>query len=573
MSSEIVNQMTFELKVLGPAVASFFASREHPGLAANLSEICERLVLKTATGISHLVPEEYDDLCIDPLQFSAVGTPQDDLPLVLTERGNLYFQRFYEYENTVAQAISERVKKPLHVNEPEILEFFDRYVRQSLDPSQSLAVGVALQKQFCVLTGGPGAGKTRTIAFILSCMLERDVGLRVALCAPTGKAAHRMHRSLIDAMEQSLLPLSKQTAVINRSSTLTIHRLLGPVHGSVDFKHHAENPIPYDLVLVDEASMVDLSLMARLCEALPADSKLILVGDPHQLSPVQGGAVFSGLVKGLIANEFSSEQLADLGHFSNSAKLSKQPSSLSGCSVSLSGNHRREQSSGGDAIGDLCLAIAEGRGEDALGILARGDPSLQFIESAKDDSIDSLIRSGFAGLQASRDPSDALDALDDFKILCAHNQGIHGVDHWNDRVKSILGDLENSPMPLVIGVNDYSVGLFNGDDGVMLNNRCYFAGLDEPRLIPRSRLPVHRTGYASTIHKSQGSEFKNILIVLPSPDDQLLTRELLYVAVSRAQKGVILVGDPKSLLNAVAKKEAIHSGIFEMINEPDCKNI
>jgi exodeoxyribonuclease V alpha subunit len=246
---------------------------------------------------------------------------------------------------------------------------------------------------------------------------------------------------------------------------------------------------------------------------------------------------------------------------------------LSGCSVSLSGNHRREQSSGGDAIGDLCLAIAEGRGEDALGILTRGDPSLQFIESSKDDSIDSLIRSGFAGLQASRDPSDALDALDDFKILCAHNQGIHGVDHWNERVKSLLGDLENSPIPLVIGVNDYSVGLFNGDDGVMLNNRCYFAGLDEPRLIPRSRLPVHRTGYASTIHKSQGSEFKNILIVLPSPDDQLLTRELLYVAVSRAQKGVILVGDPKSLLNAVAKKEAIHSGIFEMINEPDCKNI
>lgn len=567
MSSEIVNQMTFELKVLGPAIASFFASREHSDHAETLGKLCERLAIKTMQGNSHLIPGEYYDLCSDPLQFSAVGTATDDLPLVLTEKGNLYFQRFYEYEYTVARAVSERAKKPIQKSDPKVLEFFDLYVRQFLDATQALAVGVALQRHFCVLTGGPGTGKTHTIAYILSCMLAKDADLGVALCAPTGKAAHRMHKSLVRAMKQSSLPKSNQTNLINRCRPQTIHRLLGPVYGSVDFKHNAENPIPYDLVLVDEASMVDLSLMARLCEALPPDSKLILVGDANQLSPVQGGAVFSGLVKGVVANEFSSDQFNALCHFSDSIKISKQPESLTGCFVSLSEKHRREPFSKRDAIGDLCSAIAEGRGEDALGILSLGDQSLQFIESVKDESIDSLIRSGFAGLDNSRDPVDALVALDDFKILCAHNHGQYGVECWNQRTKSLLGNSQDCPVPLVIGVNDYSVGLFNGDDGVMIKNRGFFPSLDQQQLlsITRSRLPTHTIGYATTIHKSQGSEFQNILIVLPSPDDQLLTRELLYVAVSRAKMGVIIVGDQDSLLNAINNNKSNRSGIFSLL--------
>ena len=567
MSFKGDNQITSELQYLGRAIASFFCSREHSDHADNLGKICQHLAVKTMQGNSHLIPGEYYDLCSDPLQFSAVGTAADDLPLVLTEKGNLYFQRFYEYEYTVARAVSERAKKPIQKSNPKVLEFFDRYVRQFLDATQALAVGVALQRHFCVLTGGPGTGKTHTIAYTLSCMLAKDADLRVALCAPTGKAAHRMHKSLVSAMEHSSLPKSNQTTLINRCFPQTIHRLLGPVHGSVDFKHDAENPVPYDLVLIDESSMVDLSLMARLCEALSADTKLILAGDANQLSPVQGGAVFSGLVNGVVANEFSSDQLTELRHFSDSVKISRQPEPLTGCFVSLSKKHRRVPFSKRDAIGDLCSAIAGGRGEDALEIIGREGKSLQFIESAKDSSIDSLIQSGFEGLDNCRDPVDALIALDDFKILCAHNQGQYGVECWNQRTKSLLGNSQDCPVPLVIGVNDYSVGLFNGDDGVMIKNRGFFPSLDQQqlRLINRSRLPTHRIGYATTIHKSQGSEFQNILIVLPSSDDQLLTRELLYVAVSRAKMGVILVGDRDSLLNAIDNNESNRSGIFSLL--------
>ena len=559
------NQKTSELQVLGSAIASFFSSREHSEYADDLAKICERLTVRTTEGSSHLIPEEYNDFCSDPLQFSAVGKPEDGLPLVLTEKGNLYFRKFYEYEYTVAQAVLERVEKPLQKTNSEILGFFDRYVRQFLDPSQALAVGVALQRQFCVLTGGPGTGKTHTIAYILACMLEKDAGLRVALCAPTGKAAYRMHRSLVFAIEQSSLPQSTQTALLNNSRTQTIHRMLGPIHGSVDFKHNDDNPIPYDLVLVDEASMVDLSLMARLCEALSVDTKLILVGDANQLSPVQGGAVFSGLINVLPPNEFSSGQLTELRRFSDSVKISQQPELLTGSSVSLSKKHRRESSAERDPIGDLCSAIAEGRGEDALKILGRGEPSLQFIESAKDGSIDTLIRSGFAGLHTSRDSVDALATLDVFKILCAHNQGQHGVEYWNDRTKSLLGNSMDIPVPLVIGMNDYSVCLFNGDDGVMINNHAYFSGLDGPRMISRSRLPKNSLGYACSIHRSQGSEYDQVLIILPSKESFLLTRELLYVAVSRAKSKVVLVGDEEALIAAIDHVQPTRSGLLELM--------
>ena len=556
-------QVPSYLQALAGSIADFFASRENSEQAVNFGKICERLAIKTTEGSTHLTPPEYIDLCSDPSIFAAVGSPIEGLPLVLTQNGNLYFNRFYQYEHTILQAISTRAEKPFRLIEPAVHQFFDRYVREYLDSSQALAVGVALQKEFCILTGGPGTGKTRTIAYILACQFASNADLRIALCAPTGKAANRMYRSLMQSIEQSRLPESSESALKLCSRTQTIHRLLGPVEGSVDFKHNADNPIPYDLVLVDEASMVDFSLMAKLCEALSPLAQLILVGDANQLSPVQGGAVFSGLVNGLPVNEFSTEQLAVLHNFSDIGSKSECPERLTGCMVSLTRTHRQDPASDYNAIGELCLAISKGDSADALTILKGKNNSLDFIEPSEDVSIDDLIKSGFNRLNSSTSPSEALAALGDFKILCAHNQGQYGVDHWNERAKSLLVNAEETPYPVVVGANDYSVGLFNGDDGVIMDSKGFFPELGDPRMVARPRLPKHTLGYACSIHRSQGSEYEQVLIVLPTKESRLLTRELLYVAVSRAKSKLILVGAKESLKAAINNVQTSPGGLLD----------
>ena len=271
-----------------PSVAAFF-DPGNPGHSRVLGQLCERLAIRTSEGTSHLVPEEYEDLCSDPSVFSAVGKPGDFSPLILTGHKKLYFQKYFEYERMLADAFSFRAKKPVRKISSEVKEYFDIYVRQFLDPGQALAVGVALQSSLSLLTGGPGTGKTRTLAYILACMFRKDPHLRVALCAPTGKAAHRMQRSLLQAIEQSELPADSRETMRECSRASTLHRLLGPVHGSVEFKKNSQNKLLYQLIVVDEASMIDLPLMAKLCDALPENTDLILCGDADQLSRSKAG--------------------------------------------------------------------------------------------------------------------------------------------------------------------------------------------------------------------------------------------------------------------------------------------
>ena len=552
---------------IGRSVAAFFESRENPGHSRVLGQLCERLAIRTSEGTSHLVPEEYEDLCSDPSVFSAVGKPGDFSPLILTEHKKLYFQKYFEYERMVADAFSFRAKKPVRKISSEVKEYFDGYVRQFLDPGQAIAVGVALQRSLSLLTGGPGTGKTRTLAYILACMFRKDPHLRVALCAPTGKAAHRMQRSLLQAIEQSELPADSRETMRECSRASTLHRLLGPVHGSVEFKKNSQNKLLYQLIVVDEASMIDLPLMAKLCDALPENTDLILCGDADQLSPVQGGPVFSSLIRGTNANAFSSEQVADLSFFAPSEIMQNPPllSPLAGCTVKLSRAHRRNDSSGNDAIGDLCSAIREGRGDDALSVVRENNHSVQWIDSLDDPSVNDLIYAGFESLQCAHAPESALDALGHFKILCAHNQGKYGVDAWNLRAQSLLELGDNKAVPVVIGVNDYSIRLFNGDDGIVMNDQVYFSEIDQFRSVSRSRLPSHLLGYAGSIHRSQGSEYDHVLIILPPPEAKMLTRELLYVAVSRAKSGVTIVGNPSAFLSAINQPEMTTSGLVEQI--------
>lgn len=554
------------LVALARAVGSFFESREPPEHAKALGVLCERLTLQNEKGTTHLLASEYKDLCSDPSIFSPVGQADENLPLVLTASGSLYFRRYFEYEIEVAKSLAARASLDLRSLSSSSLQFFDQIIRPHLDDSQSLAVGVGMQTNLLFLTGGPGTGKTRTLALLLACMLKESPSLSIALAAPTGKSAHRMRQSITQTMEDVDLPSEVAEKLLHSARASTLHRLLGSVHGSVDFRRNAGNPLSCDVVVVDEVSMVDLPLMAKLCSALSQDTVLILAGDADQLSPVQGGAVFNSLVRELIPNTFSTHQKTNLASFSKLGRFQESNQPLAGCLVNLSHSHRRSrQEPSNDELGNLCDAIREGRGEDALTMVRASEDSLCLIESLDDPAIPQLLRKGFESFNHSNDPQEAISALGKFRILCAHNQGRFGVDGWNERVQKIFPSAVDNPLPVVVGANDYSIGLFNGDDGVIMNNIACFPDDQRQKEISCSRLPGHQIGYATTIHRSQGSEFEQVLIVLPPADARLLSRELLYVATSRAKSKVILIGDPQSLLAAVERREDSRSGVLELV--------
>jgi len=567
MKEEFSNEADLNLQALGRAVATFFTSREKGSNSDVLGKLCERLAGATAKGSSHLRQEEYEELSANPAEFSAVGYPKDDLPLVLTDWGGLYFRRFYEYELEVSHALCSRAKRGHRNCDGDTFAFFDQYVRPHLDPSQCLAVGVGLQRDLCLVTGGPGSGKTRTLVLLLACILKDRPDWSIALSAPTGKAANRLKQALDKVLAEVELPAQIKETILSRIWVGTLHRLLGPVHGSVDFRKDHNSPLSHNLVVVDEASMVDLPLMGKLCSALGDESMLILAGDPDQLAPVQGGAIFHSLSRDVTANQFSAQQFAKLAPFSKEGDQAQDEVPLCGCHVRLIHSHRFGQVEGTDEIGGLCLAIREGRAEDALELIRSSTGSLRLIHSSEDQGIPDIIRQGYEELLKNGNPEQALQRLGDFRILCAHNQGRHGVASWNERTQKIFSPEDDCAVPIVIGSNDYSVGLFNGDDGVVINDQAFFAGSSELRKISRSRLPNHLPGYAISIHRSQGSEFKKVMIVLPPELSRVLTRELLYVAVSRSKKGITFVGTEQSFIQALQTQSLPSCGIVKLVEE------
>ncbi len=566
MRRDFPDRMDWELNALSLAVSSFFKRRVAGGDGDLLAKLTEGLARSAGTGSSHLLEAQVREISDDWRNLPGVGGEDQNLPLVHTPDGKLYFRRFFEYEKQVAEVIGKRLARSSVRCSRNLVDFYQSSLAGQLDEEQALAVGVALQKHLLLLTGGPGTGKTRTIVAILAVHLQANPDLRIALAAPTGKAAFRMRESVLEAMRSLDLPASIVSTLLDASRSTTLHRLLDSKIASVSFRRNRQNPLPHDLVVVDEASMVDLPLMAKLCDALPDKAKLILVGDADQLAPVQGGAVFNGLIKPCKSNLFSPHDLDLMSPFSKSGVESRGEDPLAGSLVCLGRVHRREGSSSAAVLGKLCDAIRDGKAEDALALAQSGSEGIRFVKDLEDSEIDAIIRRGFERLAKAESAEGALQGLGDFRILCAHNQGRYGVTDWNLRADGLLPAQDTRARPLVVGVNDYTVGLFNGDDGVTIGNRAYFGSEDGTRELARSRLPRHDQGYAISIHRSQGSEFKEVMIVLPAADARLLTRELLYVAVSRAKGAVTLVGDGDALRVAVERSQESRSGALDLLN-------
>ena len=476
----------------------------------------------------------------------------------------LYLERYWAQESVVAgQLLARRRWEPAGID-PSRLRSAQRELLGGADPDQAVAALVPLLAPVTVVAGGPGTGKTHTLARLLAVLWRALPNPPlVALAAPTGKAAVRMQEALSEAVAE--LP-DDLAAPLGGLEAGTIHRLLGWVPDSRSrFAHHAANPLPHDVVVVDEASMVNVTLMARLLEALRPHARLVLVGDPDQLAPVEAGAVLADIVA---APAPPSDTLAGA-----LAGLGLPPS---GPVVRLRHNYRSVT-----AVADLAAAVLAGDVDGVLHLASSGVPGVTFAPTAAQTGLrEQVVRTGAALLRAATEgrEDDALAALEEHRLLCAHRRGPQGVSHWSRQVEewlvAALDDFDPTPVwyagrPVLVTQNAPDLGVYNGDTGVVVQvggqlRACFARGRRVHRVSP-FLLEGVQTIHAMTVHKAQGSQFDTVSVVLPTPDSPLLTQELLYTAITRAKSQVTLVGSVESLALAVGQRARRASGLRERL--------
>jgi exodeoxyribonuclease V alpha subunit len=514
---------------------------------------------------------------------------QAPTPLVLDAQGRLYLQRYAQHEGELAAALLARAEPAAGVD----LERLGRGLRRRLpgeagapDPLE-LALAVAALQRLAVICGGPGTGKTTTVVKILALLQEQALeqtgsALGITLLAPTGKAAQRLAASVSSGLAALELSLTVRAAI--PASASTIHRALGGGRGaSGRFWHDAENPLPADLVVVDEVSMVDLVLLRQLLRALRPEARLILLGDKDQLASVEAGAILGDIYDAQAASQWSSDFARRMREATGQSLLATRAApGLADCLVSLEQSHRYAADSG---IGRLARAINQGAVETALQLL---EPSPRSASDCRRFDLDArgaagepllaqLTTAGYQPFVENPDPALKLAQLESYRVLCAHRQGAHGVERLNAEIERWLARAgliapegrfyENRPV--LILRNDYGLGLFNGDVGVVVRDgtrlRVCFQGTEGLRFLAPSRLPPHETVFAMTIHKSQGSEFDAVSVVLPEAPSPLLSRELLYTAVTRARRRVDVLGSREVIRSAVGRAIQRASGLHDAL--------
>jgi exodeoxyribonuclease V alpha subunit len=475
----------------------------------------------------------------------------------------VYLDRYHRLELAVCADLTARAERPPPaVDEDALGAALDRAFPPASAQrgtardytEQRRAADQAVRSWTTVLTGGPGTGKTTTVAGLI-CVLADQAGdgrrLSVALAAPTGKAAARLQEAVLEEARDGRFSDADRER-LRHMDAVTVHRLLGwRPDNATRFRHDRANRLKYDLIVVDESSMVELTMMARLLEATRADSRLVLVGDPYQLTSVGAGAVLSDLVRGY---------------------EDRRPSPV----VTLETSHRF-----GDEIGALARAVREDRPDEVLERLRSGAPGIEFVEDASDAGAEALLRdlvltsARAVRVAAERgDTEAALAALDRHRLLCAHRDGPFGVTHWNRAVEAWLAEEAGSDhwpvwyagRPLIVTSNDYAVGVYNGETGVVVRRedgalRARIAGSDGVRDLATTRLVDVETMHALTIHKSQGSQVDEVTVLLPPADSRLLSRELFYTAITRARRVVRVVGSEETVRAAVRRRVQRASGL------------
>lgn len=520
---------------------------------------------------------------------AAVGDGSTAMPMVLQQQ-RLYLQRMWQNEGEVAEFISSD-SLPQAVEEAELRAILDQLFGEATDEPdwQKIAAAVAATRRIAVISGGPGTGKTTTVAKLLAALVQLAEGrrLRIQLAAPTGKAAARLTESLGSAGKQ--LALTPEQRALFPSEASTLHRLLGAQPNSQRMRYHSGNRLHLDVLVVDEASMVDLPMMARLIAALPAQARVIFLGDRDQLASVEAGAVLGDICR-----------FAEQGY---SVARAEQLSRLTGCLLQgesaqaeaavrdslclLRKSYRFDANSG---IGQLASAVNTGNGKLALAALDGRFSDVSGYPLAETQDYQALLDACVTGYRdylqqvvAGADAVAVLAAFGRFQVLCALREGPFGIAGLNERIETGLqraGLIQRKPgaagrwysgRPVMIGRNDSALGLFNGDIGIALRDetgelRVHFQLPDGSiKSVQPSRLPAHETAYAMTVHKSQGSEFDHTVLVLPNHFLPVLTRELVYTALTRARRQLSLYAIDTVLMRAIRTPTQRRSGLAERL--------
>jgi exodeoxyribonuclease V alpha subunit len=514
-------------------------------------------------------------------------------PLVFDGEARLYLARYWRYQSRLAQALRARASAAVEgIDEQRLREGVHRLFAGNgsvrADPGQMLAATVAVLRRLAVISGGPGTGKTSTVVRVLALLAEeaRAAGRpwpRVAMLAPTGKAAARLQESVAAGREALHCDAALEDAL--RIEAATIHRRLGYRPGSpTRFAHDADNPLPADVVLVDEASMVDLALMAKLVDAVPEHARLILLGDKDQLASVEAGAILGDICnttgQSTYSRPFAARLRAVLGDAIEVEPGATDATGIWDC-VALLRRSFRFRPDGG--IGRLARAVGSGHAEDALQQLEAGDAQVELVPIASQLSrtLRPAVLDAFAPYLRARDPAERLALLGRYRLLSAHRHGPFGTERLCAMVEELLesaGLLHRTDRtcydgrPILVTHNDYQLELFNGDVGVVHDDgegrlHAYFPGAESGRLrrFAPSRLPPHESVWAMTVHKSQGSEFDRIGLLLPPQLSPILTRELVYTALTRAREHATLYGSPAVLRDAIARRIDRASGLREAL--------
>lgn len=545
----------------------------------NAAQVLQQLVEASLQGDSCIVVEPSQIAALADLAVSSEIATTQVAPCVYDQQG-LALYRYWHLEQRLAQQICRLKRQTIQAVDAE------QYQNLLSDEHQQAALKMVLQQGLSIITGGPGTGKTYTLARIIAALNQTIPDIRIAMAAPTGKAAQRMQEALQNSFnDPKLLESGLITDELRNQTTQTLHRLLGMGNRQIA-RFHPKQPLPYDVIVVDEASMLDLNLATLLFEAVPEQCRLILLGDANQLASVEVGSVLADLqqVQALTENRV---QLQTSRRFSGEAKIGQFA--------------RFIQAQQGLSSPDLVLSKLETEIVQAAPLqtisLNKDMPDLiqlEYLPEQQDVEIEPYQQKLMAGFQAyiealkhyiqADEPleqiQNVIQAFDDYRILTAVRHGPLGIEqlnryagHWlNQQLKQIaVGDWYIG-RPVMMTYNDYQLGISNGDIGICFKHRTqsqqfevFFPSLN--KWIAAHRLPRSmQTAFALTIHKSQGSEFTHTAIVLDAHAEKLLSQELIYTAVTRAKKVVSILADRKALQQSLMIRTVRRSGLVQKIN-------
>lgn len=517
------------------------------------------------------------------LSSNCVTGPGQLAPMIL-EGGRLYLYRYWYYESELAASIRTRLKNEIVPNQANLINSLKTLYPDQTFNQQQLAVALAVKHRFAVISGGPGTGKTTTVINILAVLLLQQADMRIKLAAPTGKAAARMMESIRHGIDNCRLDDSLRKRIPTQAGT--IHRLLG--YRRDGFRYSRQHRLPLDCVVIDEASMIDLTLMHHLLDALQPDARVILLGDRDQLASVAAGNVLGDITGRGLAINYSTEQgewLKALFKPTDDYHLQSATTGIAiADSIALLTHSFRFETQGG--IGKLAQLVNTGDSSAVIDLLQQADNPLRWYKQQSNDFDSTILETILMRYQAvvsAETIEAAFDAFESSRILCGVHNGPFGVNEINRLINESMQArgwieplVDYHGKPLLIHSNDYDLGLYNGDIGLLWrdfdnNLHAYFRDIDQALVrFPVTSLPAHSSAWAMTVHKSQGSEFDSVLLVLPEHNQsRALTRELLYTGITRARRHLSISAAAAAIETACHNRIQRHSGLTTKLGWPD----